>query len=110
MDTDSLQGITFGVAYLACMLGQYLDCRTTEVGLAHGYKEANKFALKIQNRIGALGFLAIKVAGIPFIGAGIYLYAGLGPSVVWLTLLAAQGLVAGIKNFLLLKKNNVKVF
>ena len=110
MDTNTTHAVLFFIAFALCGFGQFLDCRTTDVGLAHGFIEANSFAGKIYSKIGATGFFVLKCMVFPAIGAGIAAYAGFGPSLVWLSIFAAVGFAAGIHNYLLLKKNKIAVF
>ena len=103
--------LTYAIATAVCALGQYFDCHTTDVSLAiKGFSEANSWAAKIQAKIGQAGFFVVKCMVIPAIGTLLFVRSGIGLSLAWLVPMAVYGWIAGIKNYLLLRKNNVKVF
>lgn len=110
MNIKTIQDIIFGVTFVACGAGQWLDDYTTGAGLSRGFIEANSFAGKVQAKIGAAGFFVVKCMVIPAIGAALYAFAGFGLSLAWLIPLAVEGFIAGIRNWILLAKNKVCVF
>ena len=110
MTHETLQNLIFGAAWVACGAGQFLDCQTTDAGLAHGYVEKLSLVGKITTKIGSSGYFIVKCMVIPAIGALLFGLGQFGPSLLWLGILAAQGWFVGVKNYLLLKKNNIKVF
>ncbi len=101
--------IVFFIAGAAAMIGQFMDVRTTEVALTHGFVEANKLGAWLIKKIG-IGFVyPLKVAVLPFAGALCYMgisYLGIGVEVF----LAVYGGIYGVKNYLKLKAAKIAVF
>src|SRR6266705_1001429 len=110
MDTNNMHQILLFVIGTLCGLGQFLDCQTTDVGLAHGFREANSLMGKLQGKIGSGGLFALKCMVLPAVGVVLFTTVGFGPSMAWLVPLTVIGFIAGIKNYLLLRKNKIAVF
>lgn len=109
--TNSLlhDAVIFGLT-AAAGLGQLLDCRTTEVGLANGDTEGNPIGRWLIAKVGITGAYAIKVGALPIIGAIVYGAVGFTYGVILPALFAAAGFTVGIKNYLLLRKQGKQVF
>ena len=107
MDNNVMHSVIFFAVDSLAMLGQLADCRTTEVGLAHGFAEGNSFAAKIYSKIGSAGFYALKCMVLPFAAALTFGFEGWAYGVVVAVPFAAIGFIAGIKNYLLLKKSGI---
>ena len=110
MTHETLQNVIFGVTWAVCGAGQFFDCQTTDTGLAHGYIEKLSLVGKITTKIGSTGYFVVKCMVIPGIGALLYGLNQFGPSILFMGILAAQGWFVSIKNYRLLKKNNIPTF
>lgn len=110
MDNSFSHSLIFFIVATACGFGHFLDCWTTELGITNKFLEANALAVKIYNKIGNVGFFIVKCMVLPGIGAALFGTLGFSYSLAWLIPMAVIGWVAGIKNYLLLKKNKISVF
>lgn len=103
------QDVTFFLATVLCDAGQYLDARTTEVGLSSGFQEGNAIGSFLLKKLGVTGLYVLKCAALPAVAGimyGFYGKAGIVADLVF----AGLGFAAGIRNYLMLRKNKVSVF
>lgn len=103
------QDVAFFLADAACLLGQFTDCRTTEVGLANGDTEANPIGKWLISKLTITGLYALKVGAVPMTCAIVYGYdykLGLALAAIG----AGAGWAMGIRNYLSLRKAKISVF
>lgn len=109
MDNSMLHGGLFFASVVLAGAGQFLDCQTSDVALAHGMIEANSIMAKAQAKIGTSGLFIVKCMGVPAIAALAFTFNwtyGLTVAIPF----AVTGFIAGIKNYLLLRKNKISTF
>jgi hypothetical protein len=95
------------IAASAALVGQGFDVITTDAGLSHGWKETNSLVAKVISKVGFPVFAFIKVAGF---GIGLTLgINAINPTAGIIVGFASAGvgLYAGIRNYILLKKNKI---
>lgn len=99
------------VSFTFGLLGQLSDCITTEKGLAHGLAESNKIMTWLTGKIGVTGVTLLKVIGLAQV-APVAAYMISQDWTAFIVVAFAVGVVgwyAGIKNYLLLKKNKISI-
>jgi hypothetical protein len=108
--------VLFFVSVAAGLAGQFLDCYTTDMGLAHGWKESSGPAAWLISKVGSGPLYALKCAGFGIVApivlviigkhTGVGDIAGIAVAVV----AAGAGFYAGIKNYLRLKAAKISIF
>ena len=99
-------------SYAFALLGQLSDCWTTEVGLSHGLAEGNKIATWFTNKIGNTGLTLLKCIGLAQLFPVLafeFAHQNVLAFVVPAVAVGVIGWVAGITNYLLLKKNKISL-
>lgn len=99
--------LAFFLTTAACGIGQLLDCRTTQVGLANGLDEKNFIGAFLIKHLTITGAYAIKVGAVPIAAAVLLGTAGWQYGTAFAAVFAALGFTAGIQNYLLLKKSKI---
>ena len=98
------------------LAGQFLDCYTTDIGIAHGFKESNKYAVWLIGKIGYAGLYILKCAGFGIAFPALFVILGqhFGVGYIVGDVLAAITAVAGFAAFFInykrLKAAHVQVF
>lgn len=94
--------------YVAATLGQFLDDRTTEVALAHGFVEANPIGKWLISKVGVQGMYFVKTAALP---VAVTIFAALHPhyGMPLQVLVAGLGWGVGVANALKLRKAKIAV-
>ena len=99
-------------SYAFALTGQLADTWTTEAGLNGGLKEANKIAIWLTSKIGVTGISILKCVGLAQ-ALPVLVFELTGQNTTYFAAIAIPvgiiGFVAGIKNYLLLKKSNIKL-
>lgn len=103
--------LLYFLAVALALVGQAADCYTSQVGLAHGGKEANPILRFIISHAGFTGMWLFKVLGYAFLfpvisdAVGGLWYGQAGAFVA-----AGWGFLAGVINYIGLRKRGIKLF
>lgn len=109
---NALHDTIFALVTAAAVVGQYSDARTTEVGLQHGFAEANPVGYWLIKHLGAKGIYALKCAVAPAVGVALFALFGWDYGTATATLFAGLGFALGITNYRLIKQSDptLKIF
>jgi hypothetical protein len=102
----------FVATLLAAVVGQFSDCRTTQVGLTNGLAEANAIGYWLIEKLGITGIYILKCLILPLIGLLLFALVGWNYGSALECFFAGLGFTLGIMNYRLIKKWNpgLKVF